>query len=314
MIVHHQTENLPPFRHAVVTIGTFDGVHRGHGRIIEQMKKEAQSVDGETVIMTFHPHPRKVVPGREDGIRLLTTMEERIMLLGRMGIDHLVVIPFTEAFASMDATAYVRDFLVEKFHPHTIIIGYDHRFGKDRTGDYHLLEELAPLYRYRVREIDAQLLDEVSISSTRIRDALHRGDVSTATDLLGYPYFFEGVVVEGDKRGRTIGYPTANLELTDPEKLLPGNGVYAVLAEIKDGEFSGKSFGGMMNIGVRPTVDGRSVRTEIHLFDFDGIIYGNTLHVQLRHYIRGEEKFSSLDALQLQLSRDKQVALTLLQP
>jgi riboflavin kinase/FMN adenylyltransferase len=255
-----------------------------------------------------------VVPGREDGIRLLTTMEERIMLLGRMGIDHLVVIPFTEAFASMDAKAYVRDFLVEKFHPHTIIIGYDHRFGKDRTGDYHLLEELAPLYQYRVREIDAQLLDEVTISSTRIRDALHRGDVSTATDLLGYPYFFEGVVVEGDKRGRTIGYPTANLELTDPEKLLPGNGVYAVQVEIKDGEFSGKSFGGMMNIGVRPTVDGRSVRTEIHLFDFDGIIYGNTLHVQLRHYIRGEEKFSSLDALQLQLSRDKQVALTLLQP
>jgi riboflavin kinase/FMN adenylyltransferase len=309
MIVHHQAETLPPIRRAVVTIGTFDGVHRGHGRIIEQMKQEALLIDGETVIITFHPHPRKVVQGREDGLRLLTTMEERISLLGQMGIDHLVVIPFTEKFASMDAKSYISDFLVENFHPHTIIIGYDHRFGKGRSGDYHLLEEMADQFGYRVREIDAQLLDEISISSTRIREALNKGDAASARELLGYPYFFDGIVVRGDQRGRTIGYPTANLELTDADKLLPGNGVYAVQVRIIDGEFSGQTFGGMMNIGLRPTVDGQTVRTEVNLFDFDGNIYGNRLRVQLIQYIRGEERFSGLDALKEQLRKDKEAAI-----
>jgi riboflavin kinase/FMN adenylyltransferase len=254
-----------------------------------------------------------VVRGKEDGIQLLTTMAERIRLLEQLGVDHLVVIPFTESFASMEAPVYVRDFLVSKFHPHTIIIGYDHRFGKDRSGDYHLLDELAPVYGYRIREIDAQLLDEVSISSTRIREALRRGDAAAATELLGYPYFFEGIVVEGDKRGRTIGYPTANLERTDPDKLLPGTGVYAVSVEVADGAFAGRSFGGMMNIGYRPTVDGHSLRTEVNLFDFDGLLYGNRLRVKLIAYIRGEEKFSGLEALKERLRLDKEIASSFLQ-
>ena len=313
MIVHTQTETLPFFRNAIVTIGTFDGVHRGHRRIIAQMKEEALTVNGETVIITFHPHPRKVVRGKEDGIRLLTTMAERIRLLDQLGVDHLVVIPFTETFAAMEARQYVRDFLVSKFHPHTIIIGYDHRFGKDRKGDYHLLDDLATVYGYRIREIDAQLLDEISISSTRIREALRQGDAATASELLGYPYFFEGTVVEGDKRGRTIGYPTANLELTDPDKLLPGNGVYAVTVQVQDGDHAGSTLGGMMNIGYRPTVDGHSLRTEVNLFDFDGLLYGNRLRVHLIDFIRGEEKFNGLDALRERLRMDRDIAKGILQ-
>lgn len=309
MIVHQQTNSLPSFRHAVVTIGTFDGVHLGHRQIIRQMKQESLSVGGETVIITFHPHPRKVVKGKEDGIRLLTTMKERIDLLEGLGIDHLVVIPFTEDFAEMDAQTYIRDFLVARFHPHTIIIGYDHRFGKKRAGDYHLLEELAPVYGYLVKEIDAQLLNEVSISSTRIREALMRGNASVARELLGYPYFFDGKVVEGDKKGRTIGYPTANLEMADAEKLSPGVGVYAVRALVTDGEYAGREFGGMMNIGFRPTVAGQTLRTEVHLFDFNGDVYGCTLRISLIHYIRGEERFDGLTALQGQLAIDKQEAL-----
>ena len=312
MRVHQDLAKLPVFRRAVVTIGTFDGVHLGHRQIIAQMQEEALKVDGETVIITFHPHPRKVVRDKKGSVHLLTTMPERIRLLEGLGIDHLVVIPFTETFASIEAADYVRDFLVKQFQPHTIIIGYDHRFGRGRTGDYHLLEALAPEYGYRILEIDATLLHEASISSTRIREALLRGDVAEATALLGYPYFFEGVAVEGDKRGRTIGFPTANLAFDDPEKLLPGQGVYAVWGTIMDGISAGQRFGGMMNIGTRPTVDGHAVRTEVHLFDFSGDLYGSLLRVELCARIRGERKFDGLEALKAQLAADRLDALQLL--
>jgi riboflavin kinase / FMN adenylyltransferase len=312
MHVHQDFSTLPLFHKAIVTIGTFDGVHLGHRQIVHQMREEARRVGGETVIITFHPHPRKVVRDDKGEVRLLTTMPERIQLLEGLGVDHLVVIPFTEAFASMDAAEYIRDFLVRKFHPHTIIIGYDHRFGRGRTGDYHLLEALAPTYGYQVREIDAQLLKEVSISSTRIREALIRGDVQEAAAQLGYPYFFEGQVVQGDQRGRSIGFPTANINIADTEKLLPAQGVYAVRVRVMDGAFSGAQLNGMMNIGTRPTVDGQTVRTEIHLFDFSGDLYGSSMRVEMIGHIRNEQKFSGLDALKAQLSADRDQALGML--
>ena len=233
MFVHHRTDNLPAFRNAVITIGTFDGVHKGHQLIIDQLKQEAKTIDGETVIITFHPHPRKIIGGKSGKLFLLTTLDERIRLLESAGIDHLVIVPFTDAFSAQDASAYISDFLVNLFHPHTIIIGYDHRFGKNRQGDYHLLEDMSVKYNYAVKEIDEQILNEVTISSTRIREALTKGDITTANAFLGYPYFFEGEVIHGDKRGRSIGYPTANLKVSDPDKLIPADGVYAVRVDLK---------------------------------------------------------------------------------
>lgn len=311
MFVHHRTENIPAFRNAVITIGTFDGVHKGHQLIIDQLKQEAAAIDGETVIITFHPHPRKIIGGKSGKLYLLTTLDERIRLLESAGIDHLVVVPFTDAFSAQDASAYISDFLVDLFHPHTIIIGYDHRFGKNRLGDYHLLEEMSAKYHYAVKEIDEQVLNEVTISSTRIREALTRGDIATANAFLGYPYFFEGEVIHGDKRGRSIGYPTANLKVTDPDKLIPADGVYAVRVTLQN-QNSIDSINGMMNIGVRPTVDGMNHMTEVNLFDFNQDIYGKKIEVSVVQRIRGEQKFSGLDALQAQLKKDQQDAMDIL--
>lgn len=312
MQVHQQTDHLPVFRNAVVTIGTFDGVHKGHQLIIDQMKSEALAIGGETVIITFHPHPRKIIGSRSGKLFLLTTMAERTLLLEEAGIDHLVVIPFTEAFAELDPAVYIKDFLVKYFHPHTIIIGYDHRFGKDRRGDYHLMDELAPQYQYIVKEIDEKVLNEVTVSSTRIREALSKGDIKTANDFLGYPYFFEGEVIHGDKRGRTIGYPTANLRLTNADKLTPANGVYAVQVSFTDhkGQYLHKQ--GMMNIGFRPTVDGLHHSIEVHLFDFNEDIYGKFIQVSVIQRIRDEQKFEGIEFLKAQLEKDRKDALEIL--
>lgn len=312
MEVHQQTDNLPAFRNAVVTIGTFDGVHKGHQLIIDQMKTEAESINGETVIITFHPHPRKIIGSNSGKLFLLTTMEERIFLLDAAGIDHLVVIPFTEAFAEQDAAVYIKDFLVKYFHPHTIIIGYDHRFGKNRQGDYHLMDALAPINNYIIKEINEQVLNEVTISSTRIREALHRGDIKTANEFLGYPYFFEGEVIHGDKRGRTIGYPTANIQLKNPDKLTPADGVYAVRVSLPDRGGQSIIKQGMMNIGLRPTVDGLNHSIEVHLFDFNEDIYGQIIQISVIHKIRDEQKFSGIEALKAQLEKDRKDALEML--
>ncbi|HSC38533.1 MAG TPA: riboflavin kinase, partial [Chitinophagaceae bacterium] len=212
----------------MVTIGTFDGVHPGHCRIIDQLKEEAQAIGGETVLITFHPHPRKILAGHGP-VLLINTLEEKIELLEAQGVDHLVVVPFTPAFSSQPAEKYVEDFLVARFHPHTVIIGYDHRFGQHRSGDFTLLEQYAARGAFELIEIPGQVIDEVTISSTRIRQALLEGRLDEARKFLGYDYFFEGIVTEGNKLGRTIGYPTANLQVEE-EKLIPGNGVYAVSA------------------------------------------------------------------------------------
>lgn len=313
MKVYTEISTLPSFNKAVVTIGTFDGVHLGHSKIIDQLKHEADHIKGETVIITFHPHPRKIVGTDQPTINLINSLEEKTALLEKSGIHHLVIIPFTEAFANLSASEYVEDFLIKYFHPHTLIIGYDHRFGRGRQGDFNLLEDYSRNMQFRLIEISPHLLKESAISSTRIRQHLLAGNVEEANELLGYAYFFEGVVVEGNRLGRTIGYPTANLNMGDEEKLVPGNGVYAIVIKLAQNKTAADVFyKGMMNIGFRPTINGTKRTIEVHLFDFNQNLYGQTMQVHLIHYLRGEQKFNSIDALKEQLNSDKLHALKVL--
>lgn len=274
----------------------------GHQQIIKLLKREAEDIEGETVIITFYPHPRKIVTHGKSDVKTLNTLQEKIELLDQKGVDHLIVVAFNDDFANQTAEEYIANFLVKKLHPHTIIIGYDHRFGKNRLGDYHLLEKLGEKFNYRVKEIPEHVLDHVTISSTKIREALLKNDINTANTFLGYAYFFEGKVVEGNKLGRTIGYPTANLVIEDQEKLVPGNGVYAVTLTIRENKTVLK---GMMNIGLRPTVDGTKRTIEVNIFDFDEDIYGQYMRVSIHSYLRGEVKFKGLDELKEQLAKDK---------
>lgn len=315
MQVHYDTDRLPLFRNAVITIGTFDGVHLGHRQIIERLKEEAAAINGETVIITFHPHPRKVVSSAILGIRLINTMEEKLELLEQLGIGHVVVVPFTDAFANQPAEEYVSNFLVAKFNPHTIIIGYDHRFGRDRLGDYRLLERKAGEFNYRLQEIPKHILENISISSTNIREAILHNDTETANKLLGYTFFFSGTVVHGDKLGRQLGYPTANLKVENEEKIIPGNGIYAVYAVVsrEPGVLTKETLlKGMMSIGFRPTVDGTKRVIEVNIFDFSEEIYGKELRVYVKQYLREEVKFDGLEALVKQIDRDKAESLKVL--
>src|SRR3984957_5931546 len=325
MQIYYHTDQLPAFRRAVITIGTFDGVHTGHAQILQQLRQEAARIDGETVIVTFYPHPRKIVRGGTAEVRLLNTLEEKIQLLSWQQVGHLVVVPFTADFAEMTAGQYVKEFLLEKFRPHTVFIGYDHRFGKGRLGDYHLLEEFSRSEGFELQEIPVHLLDAVSVSSTRIREAIAGGDIESANQLLGYPFFFSGQVMQGRQLGRTIGFPTANLQVGSPDKLIPGDGVYAVEVEVVDAgsvsltapdtgasPFGGNRWKGMMNIGMRPTVDGRERTIEVNIFDFNEDLYGRELRVSVKQFLRGEEKFAGLDALKAQLAKDRENALAAL--
>lgn len=306
MQVHRSIENLPGFSNAVITIGTFDGVHEGHKKIIDAVIREARSVQGEAIIITFHPHPRKIVNPNEH-LQLINTLEEKISLLEKTGIDHLVIVPFNEQFRSQTAQEYIENFLIQRFHPHTIIIGYDHHFGKGREGNFMLLAEKADTYSYRLLEIPKYILEEVAVSSTQIRNALLQSDVGTANKLLGYEFFFEGVVIEGDKLGRKLGYPTANLEYTDADKIHLGHGVYAAYAEV-----NGRRYKGMLSIGNRPTLVNSNERVEVNIFDFDEEIYGETIKVMVKKYLREQEKYSSLDELKAQLAFDKENSLAVL--
>ena len=309
MQVHYQESGaIPAFKNAVITIGTFDGVHLGHRQIITQLIEEAKNVGGETVIISFFPHPRSVITNSLTNVKLLGTLIEKIALLSSSGIDHLVIIPFNLEFANQSADEYISNFLVKLFHPHTIIIGYDHRFGKNRVGDYHLLVAYGKELGFAVKEIPEHILNEVVISSTKIRRALLDNDINTANKFLGYEYFFEGDVIKGNQLGRTIGYPTANLNVASDEKLIPGNGVYAVHASILEENKVPVILKGMMNIGVRPTVDGVLRVIEVNLFHFDQDIYGKTLKVSIHSYLRAEQKFSGLEALKEQLGKDQLMA------
>jgi riboflavin kinase/FMN adenylyltransferase len=303
MTVYNNISQLPAFQNAVLTIGTFDGVHRGHQQILDQLLKEAAEINGTPVVITFFPHPKQVVSnGKKNGnpILLLNTPEEKYALLHEHGIQHIVEVAFDQAFAEQTAEAYIKDFLVNHFHPHTIIIGYDHRFGNNREGDYKLLEAGADLYNYKVKEIPEHVLKDITISSTRIRASLLAGDIETAAGYLGYPYFFSGKVIRGNQLGRTIGYPTANLDISNEQKLVPANGVYAVKAALNE-----RALKGMMNIGFRPTVDGTKRVIEVNIFDFDEMIYDSILEITLVKRLRSEIKFNGLEELKAQLGRDK---------
>lgn len=309
MQVHRFPEQLPIFRRSVITVGTFDGVHHGHRKVLQQVRETAQQIDGESVLITFHPHPRSVVSSPFLGIRLINTLEERIELLRTCGIDHLVIVPFTELFANLTAEEYIRDFLVAKFHPTILVIGHDHRFGRDRDGDFQFLQNHAEANGYQVHEIPAHWLHENVISSTRIRESILHHDIDTANQLLGYPFYFTGVVVHGNKIGRTLGYPTANLHIGTEEKIVLGNGIYAVFAKPEGYD---RAFQGMMSIGFRPTVGGTQRVIEVNLFDFQDEIYDRTLQVHTLSYLRSEVKFDGLPALVEQMHLDKMNSLRIL--
>ena len=299
MQVHRLPNHLPQFRDAVVTIGTFDGVHTGHQKIIDQLKQETSKINGESVLITFDPHPRKVLDPSKP-LRLITTLDEKIELLEKRGIDHVVIVPFTKEFASLSAEAYIKDFLVDKFHPHTVIIGYDHRFGHDRMGDYHLMETFSQKLNFNLKEIPEHIVDSSIVSSTQIRKAISQGEIDVANELLGYDFFFQGKIIEGNKLGRQLGFPTANLQIKESDKLLPGNGVYAVTATL-----NGRHYEGMMNIGIRPTLADGLFMIEVNLFDFNEEVYGSELRVHVKRFMRPEKKFNGLDALKEQIARDK---------
>jgi riboflavin kinase/FMN adenylyltransferase len=290
----------------VVTIGTFDGVHLGHREVITELRKISLETGGESVVFTFSPHPRMVVNPDEDSIRLLSTIEEKSALLEALGLDHLVIYPFTKAFAELSYTDFVKDILVSKMQIHKLVTGYDHKFGHDRKGDFHALEILAEQCGFEVEQLNPLLVENVAVSSTRIRQALEAGDMRKANHFLGYSYLLKGHVVEGRRLGRELGFPTANIAPEDRHKMIPTDGVYAVYVVL-----DGKQYQGMLNVGTRPTVnsnvDHRSI--EVNIFDFSGDIYAHEISVNFVERIRDEIKFESLAKLKDQLEIDKTKAL-----
>ncbi|MEO5984521.1 MAG: bifunctional riboflavin kinase/FAD synthetase [Ferruginibacter sp.] len=308
MHVYHDILQLPAFNNAVITVGIFDGVHEGHVQIIKQVVNEALNMNGTPLVITFYPHPRQIIDEQLEPFGILTTPEEKSRLLGDHGIEHLVIVPFDKSFSRMPAQEYINDFLVGIFHPHTIITGYDHRFGVNREGDYHLLAQASTIHNFILKEIPRHVVESVVISSTKIRETLLTGAVETANLFLGYPYTLAGKVIEGKKIGRTLGYPTANIDVTSQDKLIPGNGVYAV--KVNSGSFLSQK--GMMSIGNNPTFGENQRTLEVHLFDFNRDIYGETLEIQFLKRLRNEEKFDSASDLIKKMEEDMADALRVL--
>jgi riboflavin kinase / FMN adenylyltransferase len=284
----------------VVTIGTFDGVHLGHNKLIHRINELAKEIGGESVLLTFYPHPRMILYPDDDQIRLLNSPEEKVRLLEASGLDHLVIYPFSKEFSRLPAFDYVRDLLVTGLHAHTVVVGYDHRFGRNREGDHKTLLELSETFGFNIEEIPAELIDDIQVSSTKIRSALTKGDLDYACRFLGYSYEATGSVVEGAGIGKQLGYPTANIQLEYPFKLIPSNGVYQVEVYVK-----GKTLVGLVNIGKRPTVHSNSnVVIEVHILDWSESIYGEKVRLVFSRKIRDEQKFGSIDELKLQISKD----------
>lgn len=305
MQVHTSLDSFKQVRRPVLTTGTFDGVHRGHRVILERLTALAKKEDAESVLFTFHPHPRMVLFPNDNDLKLLSTQAEKIALLEATGLDHLLVIPFSRQFSRMHATEYVRDVLVGGIGVHALVIGYDHRFGRNREGDLRLLEQLGEAFDFKLEEIPAKEVDHVKVSSTKVREALHAGEITLANDLLGYRYPLSGVVVKGDQLGRTLGFPTANIGAIDQYKLVPGNGVYGVTVELRSGTHAG-----MLYIGERPTLEGaqRNRVVEVNIFDLDRDLYGETISVRFVERIRADERFADLDTLKEQLHKDRDTA------
>ncbi len=305
MNIYHDLNQLPVFKNAVVTIGSFDGVHRGHQKLLEKINHLARDVEGESVVVTFHPHPRLVVYPKDHSLQLITTIDEKIALLKRYGADNVVVVPFSIEFSQQHPDEYIEKFLYEKFKPSYIVIGYDHRFGLNRQGDINYLKACAEKFNFKIVEIEKQEADELAISSTKIRTALQKGDVNAASNLLHHYFTLTGTVVHGERIGTSIGFPTANIEVTSANKLVPPTGIYAVYVW-----HGGHRFKGMLYIGNRPTVSRLKNRSiEVNIFDFDKNIYGDKLRLEIVDFIRSDKKFDNLQQLQTQLQLDKEASL-----
>lgn len=303
MKVYQGIEQFAPPARAVVTVGTFDGVHMGHRAILQRLTQKARSMGGTSVVLTFSPHPRAVLQP-ETEIKLLNTDAEKAALMEELGIDHLIIHPFTKAFSRTTSLEFVRNILVEQLGTQHLVIGYDHHFGRNREGSFEHLVEFGPSYGFEVEEIPAADVDAVAVSSTKIRNALTHGDVTTARHYLTYPYAFTGQVVEGKQLGRQLGFPTANLNIVGSDKLIPADGVYAVNALT-----NGQSYRAMCNIGTKPTLGDAYRNVEVHLLGFEGNLYHTTLTIQFLAFLRPSQKFESLQALEQQLHTDAQAAL-----
>ena len=307
MKIYHNINEFKAINNAVVTIGTFDGVHLGHRKIIERLKELADECNGETVILTFFPHPRMILNPEDESLKLINTMKEKAELLEKLGVDHLIITPFSRDFSNQSPEAYIRDVLVNTIGTKKIVIGYDHRFGKDRQGDLTALQQYAPVYDYEVFEIPEQDINDVAVSSTLIREALLNGAIELANNFLGYPFYITGKVGRGDQIGRTIGYPTANIMIEETYKLIPDDGIFSAKVIIR-----GESYKGMAYIGSRPTINGITRNIEVNIFDFDTEIYGEEISMQFYNYVRGDVKFDGLEGLKIQLAKDKDDVLALL--
>ncbi|MEQ8323480.1 MAG: bifunctional riboflavin kinase/FAD synthetase [Vicingaceae bacterium] len=308
--------NLKVYRHLdefygalnpVLTIGTFDGVHLGHQKILKSVEEAAQEIAGESVLLSFFPHPRMVLEPQDKNIQLLNSLDEKISLLKRSGLQHLILHPFDKGFSEMSAEQFIKDIIIDRIKTHKVVIGYDHHFGHDRSGSLDQLREQGLKHNFEVEEIPAADIKKVSISSTKIRNALLEGNVTLANRFLGYHYFMRGTVVEGDRIGRSMNFPTANIYIEEKHKLIPKNGVYAVHVENR-----GILMKGMLNIGRRPTLPGKDFSIEVHIFDFNKEIYNETIQVELIERIRDEKKFDDLKSLEEQLNKDKEIALSIL--
>ena len=307
MKIYHNIDDFNKLDYAVVTSGTFDGVHVGHQRILSRLKEIAIKNSGETVVITFWPHPRLVLKPEESVINLLNTFEEKAELLKEQGIQHLIRIPFTKEFSQIPSSNFITEILVNTIGTKKLVIGYDHRFGKNREGSFSELKANGPTHGFTVEEIPRQDVDHVGVSSSKIRKALTEGDVDTATHFLGRPYTIAGRVIKGDKLGRVLGFPTANIDIDSHYKLVPADGIYAVTVM-----HEGKRYGGMLYIGNRPTVDGSKRSIEVNIFNFDKEIYGEELKVSFEKLLRADSKFKDLEELKIQLHKDKESALKVL--
>lgn len=309
MKVYRHLNEFQKVNDAVVTIGTFDGVHIGHRKIISRLTEVANQINGESVILTFFPHPRMILNPEDVNLKLITTINEKAQLLEKLGVDHLIITPFTRDFSNLSAETYIKQILVDKIGTSKIIIGYDHHFGKDREGNLQQLQKFASEYHYEVEEIPEQDIHDVAVSSTQIRQALIKGDVETANDFLGYPFSLFGQVIKGDQLGRTMGFPTANLLIEENYKLIPGDGIYAVKVKVNS---DSQLYNGMAYIGNRPTINGMSRNIEVNIFDFSQDIYRQYITIEFHHFIREDIRFDNIDNLKIQITNDKESAITLL--